>query len=118
MQKTKTLKYPPTGLNKVSEAVCILFGQKANFSNFQKMLNENLFESVKKFDYLTLSDYDLKKLDEYFKDEDFRKEKIIETSKLGGILCEWTQIVAQMAKISSKVIIKFYLFIYLNLKKI
>lgn len=99
----KNLKYPSSGLKMVSEAVCILFGQKPSFPNFQKLLDDNFLIRLKSADYSNLSDFDFKKLDEYINNKDFTNEKINETSKLGGFLCEWVKITTKLSEILSKV---------------
>ncbi|RNA21368.1 dynein heavy chain axonemal, partial [Brachionus plicatilis] len=102
VEKTKNLKYPSSGLNMVSEAVCILLGRKSSFSNFQKFLDSFIRNDIKEFDHLNLSDYDLKKLNDYIQNNDFTKEKISEASKIGGVLCEWVRVITELSKISTE----------------
>ncbi|CAF0816519.1 unnamed protein product [Brachionus calyciflorus] len=107
MYQIKTLKYPPSGLNLVAEAICIMYAKKPSFENFKKLIYEypNSFidESLKLFDHTFLSDYDLEKLQSYLKNPDFKPDKINQVSQTGAYLCEWVYVMYDLIKLNSDV---------------
>lgn len=95
-----SLKYPPTSVNLVGEAFCLLFSKKPSFSTFKQMIGESdfLHKYIRPFDPSTLSDYTMNELTSYIQNPNFAQAHLV--SKTAGALSKWIIVVYETARFS------------------
>lgn len=95
-----SLKYPPTSVNLVGEAFCLLFAKKPSFSTFKQMIGESdfLHKYIRPFDPITVSDYTMNELTSYIQNADFAQAGLV--SKTAGALSKWILTVYEIARSS------------------
>jgi hypothetical protein len=93
--ETKAMVTAPMAVQKVAEAVCILYAKPASFDNFKKLVNTspNFINDLKQFDISSVSDFAVTKLDDYVSDANFTTKYISQISRFASALCTWVRYV-------------------------
>ena len=86
----KTFTKPPTMVQMTLEAVCILKGEKPDWSTAKTIMSDaNFLQSLFDFDKDNIPDARLKKLKKYTNNEDFTPDNVGKVSKAAKSLCMW-----------------------------
>lgn len=93
-----SLKYPPTSVNLVAEAFCLLFSMKPSFSTFQSIITyepDFLHKYIRPFNPSSVSDYVLNELTTYLENPDFQNTDLV--NKTASALGKWILVVYEIA---------------------
>ena len=92
ISEIRVFKQPPDLVVMVLEAVCILMGQKPDWSSAKTMLGDNQFlNKLINYDKDNIPMSTLKKLKKYIDKEDFQPEIVEKVSKACKSMCFWAK---------------------------
>jgi dynein heavy chain len=100
----RSFNQPPTAVEHLFEAVCILFSKQPSLLNFRKLSGGGDFLSLLiHFKIECVSDYAFKQVTKYFENADFNFDYISKISTGAGTLFKWFHNVYEYAKYYSLV---------------
>lgn len=95
---------PHPAIEKVMSAVCLLFGEKQNWENGKKLLNDiNFLPNCLNFPKDSISQQTLRKLAIYIDDPEFNRQFVEGKSIAAASLCEWVCALDKYARIAKNV---------------
>ena len=102
--EVKGFAKPPPLVQTTMEAVCTLFGKKADWDTSKKFLGESDFlEQLMKFDKDNMDPKRIKLLQKYIAMEDFNADSVGKVSKAAKGLCMWARAMDVYARVAKEV---------------
>lgn len=99
IDELKVFKTPPSNVEFVMNAVCLLLGKKTNWANAKMVLGEqNFIGMLKDYPKEKISNQLLQKLQSYVNDPKFKPDIIAHTSKVCKSICIWVLAIDKFAK--------------------
>lgn len=87
--EARDLLNPPLGLRRAGEALCIMFGERPEWTIARKMIGTCLVERMTDYDKDDIDPVVLKEVERYLSSEDFVPERIQMASRAGAAIRTW-----------------------------
>lgn len=101
LQELKSFPAPPSLVETVMNAVCVLLGRKESWDEAKKVLNDtSLLITLREYDKDHIPPKILQQLSKYTTLDDFLPERVANVSKAATSLCMWVRAIESYAQVS------------------
>lgn len=99
--EVRSILNPPLVLRRVGEALCVMFGERPEWTVARNLLHTFIVERMTEYDKDDIDPIVLKEIEPYISSEDFVPDRIRMASRAGAAICTWIRSMYTYASICS-----------------